>query len=161
MNRLWAPWRSKYIYLREVKDCIFCTHPKYKEDARHYVLSRGKFSFSMLNIYPYNNGHIMIAPYRHEGSIVKLAQRELDEIMMSTKKWVKVLDELLGPDGYNIGMNIGKVSGAGYADHLHFHIVPRWNGDTNFMPVISDTKVVSESLAEIYKRLRQGYTHDG
>ena len=109
----------------------------------------------MLNIYPYNNGHLMIAPYRHKGSLQDLNEYEMLELMVLTKKSVKELDKILKPDGYNIGINLGKVAGAGFPGHLHVHIVPRWNGDTNFMPVLTKTKIISESLDSLYKRLKK------
>lgn len=155
MHRIWAPWRSKFIYKRPCKDiCIFCDKSKdRRKDSKNFIISRKVYSFSILNIYPYNNGHIMVAPYRHIGDIAGLNREELNELMSHVAELKQLLDRTLKPDGYNIGMNLGKVSGAGFAEHLHVHIVPRWVGDTNFMPVLSGTKVISESLPELYKRL--------
>ena len=144
MKELWAPWRSKYIYSRKKKKCIFC-------DPKDYVLEKTKYSFSMLNIYPYNNGHVMVAPFRHVKSLEYLRVEELKDLMDLVLKTKKVLDKKIKPQGYNIGLNIGKAAGAGYAGHIHIHIVPRWAGDTNFMPVASGTKVISESLDVMYK----------
>ena len=156
MNKLWAPWRSKYIYLRKNKSCIFCIDNKDADkDKKRYILSRTEYSFSMLNLYPYNNAHVMIAPYRHTKSIGGLSSAEVLDLMSLLKRTKMILDKKLKPDGYNIGMNIGKVAGAGFAGHLHMHIVPRWAGDTNFMPIIADTKIVSESLDAMYKLLRE------
>lgn len=153
MDRMWAPWRSKFIYNRKLKSCIFCKNPKEKRDKVNYIIKRTKFSFAMLNIYPYNNGHIMIAPLSHKKSLCELSDREILDLMKLTNEMTARLDRVLKPEGYNIGLNIGRISGAGYAGHLHIHIVPRWGGDTNFMPVLADTKIVAESLDSVYKRL--------
>lgn len=159
MEKLWAPWRSKYIYLRQNKKCIFCGNEKgrsKKEDKARHVLERSKYSFSMLNLYPYNNGHVMVAPYRHVKSLELLTEDELLDLMKLVNKTKLTLDKKLKPDGYNIGINIGKVGGAGFAGHVHIHVVPRWIGDTNFMPVIADSKIVSESLEAMHKLFRTG-----
>lgn len=144
---LWAPWRSKYIYSRKKKRCIFCR-------PDDYVIEKTKYSFSMLNIYPYNNGHTMVAPRRHVKSIEYLSEKEVCDLMALVVKTKKILDKKLRPHGYNIGFNIGKAAGAGFAGHMHIHIVPRWEGDTNFMPMISDTKVLSDSLDAVYRLFR-------
>jgi ATP adenylyltransferase len=146
-TRLWAPWRSKYIYSRKKKKCIFC-------DPKDYVLEKTKHSFSMLNIYPYNNGHVMVAPARHVKSLEYLKPEELKDLMDLVIKTKKTLDKKLKPHGYNIGLNVGKVGGAGFAGHVHIHVVPRWLGDNNFMPVSCGTKVISESLDVMYKIYR-------
>lgn len=148
MESLWAPWRSKYIYLRKNKKCIFC-------EPKDYVLEKTKYSFSILNIYPYNNGHVMVAPHRHVKTIENLSDKELKDLMDLVIKTKKTLDKKLKPHGYNIGFNIGKAAGAGFAGHIHIHIVPRWAGDTNFMLAVSDTKVVSDSLDAMYKLFRR------
>lgn len=153
MDKLWAPWRSKYIYMRKHKKCIFCGNDRRSGSEKH-ILARTKHSFSMLNLYPYNNGHVMVAPFRHAASLESLTKEELSDLMALAVKTKLKIDKKLKPDGYNIGINIGKVSGAGFAGHLHVHIVPRWKGDTNFMPLISGTKVVSESLEAMNKLLR-------
>ena len=155
MDKLWAPWRSKYIYLRKHKKCIFCgnttRHPKTK-----YLIHRSLHSFSILNLFPYNNGHVMIAPYRHVKSLEYLTDAELVDLMKLVNSTKAVIDKKLKPDGYNIGLNIGRVGGAGFAGHVHIHVVPRWAGDTNFMPVTANTKVVSESLEAMEKLLKEG-----
>ena len=148
MGNLWAPWRSKYIYSRKKKKCVFC-------DPKDYVLEKTRCSFSMLNIYPYNNGHVMVAPLRHVKSLEYLKAEELVDLMDLVVKTKKVLDKKIKPHGYNIGLNIGKAAGAGFAGHMHIHIVPRWTGDTNFMPAASGTKVISESLDAMYKIYRK------
>ena len=157
MKKLWAPWRSKYIYQRKKKKCIFCVSKKgtKKYDRQRYILFRSEFCFSMLNKFPYNNGHIMIAPYRHVSSIELFKKDELSDLTGQLTFLKKLLDKKLKPQGYNLGANIGKIAGAGFAGHFHLHIVPRWNGDTNFMPVISGTKVISESLDTLYKLLKK------
>jgi len=154
MEKLWAPWRSKYIYLRKNKKCIFCGN-RSTNDKKRYVIDRSRHSFSMLNLYPYNNGHVMVAPYRHVKGLERLSESELTDLMKLVNKTKLELDKKLKPDGYNIGINIGKVSGAGFAGHLHIHVVPRWTGDTNFMPLIANSKVVSESLDAIFKLLKE------
>jgi len=155
MNKLWAPWRSKYIYLRKRKGCIFCGAKKENNKNERYVLERSAHSFSILNLFPYNNGHIMVAPYRHVKSLELLSAEELLDMMKLVNTTKIILDKKLKPHGYNIGLNIGKIAGAGVACHLHVHIVPRWTGDTNFMPLIADSKVVSESLGAMYRLLKK------
>lgn len=153
MDKLWAPWRSKYLYLRKAKKCIFCGGAGKKRLQKH-VISVTKYSFAMLNLYPYNNGHVMVSPHRHVASLEYLTTAELDDLMRLLLKVKKRIDNRLKPHGYNIGLNIGKVSGAGFDGHVHIHIVPRWDGDTNFMPITADTKVVSESLSAMERLLK-------
>jgi len=156
MDKLWAPWRSKYIYLRKNTRCIFCI-PKVKFeslDKKNYIVERSKYCFSILNRYPYNNGHIMVAAYRHAASPELLTDAELLDMMKLVNKTKKILDKKLKPHSYNIGANLGKIGGAGFDKHFHLHIVPRWTGDTNFMPIMTDTKIVSESLDALYKILK-------
>ncbi len=155
MKKIWAPWRSKFIYHRTQKGCIFCRAVKAKQDKKCFIIDRTEFSFSILNIYPYNNGHIMVAPKRHKGSFGDFSKEELSDLMMLVQKSVKKIQNTLKPHGYNIGINMGKIAGAGVPGHLHIHIVPRWQGDTNFMPVLTQTKIISESLNSLYKRLKQ------
>ena len=155
MNKLWAPWRSKYIYLRRKKRCIFCGARRAGADHKRYILERSAHSFSMLNLYPYNNGHVMVAPYRHVPSLERLSATELADLIGLVNRTKLRIDREMAPHGYNIGWNIGKVSGAGFAGHVHVHVVPRWTGDTNFMPVVADTKLVSESLDAVYGLLRK------
>ncbi len=125
-----------------------------KDDAKNYILARSDHSFSMLNLYPYNNGHVMVAPYRHVSTLEKLSDEEILDLLKLVNRTKASIDKKLKPDGYNIGANIGRVAGAGFAGHVHIHIVPRWNGDTNFMPVLADNKVVSESLEAMHKLLK-------
>lgn len=150
MNKLWAPWRVKYITQVKSGKCIFCLKPKQKQDKRNFIIKRGKNVFSVLNIFPYNTGHIMVAPYRHVKDLRDLKQREILELMDLVKISLNILDKKLKPHAFNIGLNLGREAGAGFAGHLHMHIVPRWKGDTNFMPVLSDTKVMPQALKELY-----------
>lgn len=148
IDRLWAPWRNRYIISKKNKKCIFC-------GKKDHLLDNSKHSFSILNIYPYNNGHVMVAPKRHVKSIEYLSEEELIDLMRLVVKTKKVLDKKLKPHGYNIGLNIGKAGGAGFAGHIHIHVVPRWIGDNNFMPATAGTKVISDSLdtmARLYKK---------
>ena len=155
MKKIWAPWRNEYITMKKTKTCIFCIGKKSTNtDRDRFVLKRGKSAFSMLNKYPYNNAHIMIAPYRHVRSFAFLNERELLDMMRLVKESMKIIDKKLKPHGYNVGANVGSVAGAGFAGHVHIHVVPRWKGDTNFMPVTSDTKVISGSLAETWRLLK-------
>ena len=158
-ERLWSPWRMEYIRRGDAGQrdgCLFCdlpAAPPSKDEANH-LLARGKVSFALLNAFPYNPGHLMVAPYRHVGDYTELTAEELAEIMALAGDAIRALSEESGPHGYNLGMNLGQVAGAGIADHLHLHLVPRWGGDTNFMPVVGQTKVLPELLAETDRRLR-------
>jgi len=159
-GRLWAPWRMRYIESAsrgEEGGCFLCENPAREDGADNLVLRRGKFCFVIMNLYPYNNGHLMVAPFRHVADLMELTAEEISEAGELVKLCVVALDETMHPHGYNIGMNLGRVAGAGVEDHLHLHIVPRWSGDTNFMPVLADTKVVSESLGESWRRLRKAF----
>lgn len=147
---IWAPWRMGYINTIKKKSCFLCYSFRSKKDEENFVVYRGNHSFVIMNIYPYNNGHLMVSPVRHIKSITSLKKEEEVEIMELIKKSVKVLKKVINPDGFNIGLNLGRTAGAGLENHIHFHIVPRWNGDTNFMPVISNTKVIPQSLQELY-----------
>ena len=154
MKRLWAPWRIEYIQ-KKSKGCIFCKTSKSKQDRKNFIVHRSKYCFAILNIYPYTNGHIMVAPYRHVRDIDKLKENELLDLLNVMKLVKKKLDKFLKPTGYNMGMNVGRVGGAGFDKHLHIHIVPRWRGDINFMPIIAETKVISQSLREVYSKLKK------
>ncbi|MFH1858029.1 MAG: HIT domain-containing protein [Candidatus Omnitrophota bacterium] len=154
MNKqLWAPWRDAVIYHRTTKRCIFCTKPKERKDAKNYIFMRRRYTFAMLNLYPYNNGHIMVVPYRHVKSLQALTQKELSALVQHLRDCEKLLREVLKPHGFNIGLNVGRAAGAGFENHIHFHIVPRWNGDTNYMPVLSGVKIISESLNTFYQKV--------
>jgi len=152
MSRLWAPWRIKYIRLADKeKGCIFCKIQKKK--SREQLVFKTSHSVCLLNIYPYNNGHLMVSPGRHIKDLGLLTAEEGADLFRSVTKAQRLLKKTLKPDGFNIGINIGKAAGAGITGHLHIHIVPRWAGDTNFMPVVHNTKIISQSLNELLKRL--------
>src|SRR5437867_867559 len=159
MEKLWSPWRSKYIESfkpgnKPDEECLFCRVVKENRDKENYLVHRGKKGFIIMNLYPYNSGHLMIAPYKHVGKLNELNDEEVLDCMNLVNLGCKLLDESIFPQGYNIGMNVGRTAGAGIEDHVHFHIVPRWNGDTNFMPVLNDVKVVSEMMEQTYEKLR-------
>lgn len=157
MERIWAPWRIQYIQMEKPEGCILCEKPRQREDALNYILYRGDKNFIILNTYPYNPGHLMVAPYRHVASLEELTQEERQEHFAIVSQSIKVLRQVFNPDGFNLGINLGKAAGAGIDDHFHTHIVPRWQGDTNFMPVLSDIKVVPEALAETYQKLKEKF----
>jgi len=151
-QRLWAPWRLEYIKGPGPDECIFCAKPR-GDDAAAYILERGEGCFVMLNAYPYNNGHVMIAPYEHVPSIEALQEPTLLELMTLAQRSLAAVREAYGPDGFNLGINQGKIAGAGFDEHVHLHVVPRWSADTNFMPVIGSTRVLPESLESSYEAL--------
>ena len=157
MEQLWAPWRMEYILMEKPRDCILCEKPGQNQDAINYILYRGDKNFIILNSYPYNPGHLMIAPYRHLANLEELTGAELYEHFEMVSRCVKVLREAFSPQGFNIGMNLGAAAGAGITDHLHTHIVPRWQGDTNFMLVLADIRVIPQALAETYGKLRDRF----
>ena len=161
-ERLWSPWRMEYIRRGEGGDgggCLFCdlAAAGRDQDEANHLLARGQLSFVLLNAFPYNPGHLMVAPYRHVGDFEELTAAELAELMAFAGRAIGALREESGPHGFNLGMNLGQVAGAGIADHLHLHLVPRWGGDTNFMPVVGQTKVLPELLAETDRRLRRRF----
>ena len=153
MEFLWAPWRIEYILGEKDEDCIFCYKPKEDRDRENLLLFRGEKNFVMLNKYPYNPGHLMVAPYEHVSSLNALDDEELQEHFKLVSKCAEMLRGEMNPEGFNIGINMGKVAGAGIEEHIHTHIVPRWNGDTNFMPVFSDIRVVPEALEATFDKL--------
>jgi ATP adenylyltransferase len=154
MEHLWAPWRVEYIERHAEGGCILCQKPGENSDEANLILYRGQHNFIIMNAFPYNPGHLMVAPYRHIGDLRNFAEEEAKEHFDIVKKGLGLVKEVMRPAGFNIGLNVGKVAGAGIAEHLHTHIVPRWQGDTNFMPVLSDTKVMSEGLSTLYQKLR-------
>lgn len=153
-KHLWSPWRMEYILNIKKRGCIFCKKLK-EPDDKAYIIQRKRTCFSMLNIFPYNNGHLMVAPKRHLRKLDSLTKRELTELMQLLAESQKLLQKALKPQGFNIGLNLGRSSGAGVVGHLHFHIVPRWEGDTNFMPILSNTKVIPQMLEDTYKLLKR------
>jgi ATP adenylyltransferase len=143
----------EYIQAEPFSGCLFCQKYSEKKDEENYILFRSSLCFVMLNLYPYNTGHLMVAPVRHVGDITFLFKKEIIDIMDLVQKGVEALKKVYNPEGFNIGLNLGVVAGAGITDHLHIHIVPRWQGDTNFMPVLTDTKVIPQYLHKTYKAL--------
>jgi len=160
IETLWAPWRMEYILSfkdGEKQPCIFCERFRKKDDKENLILYRRTYSFVIMNRFPYNSGHLMIVPYKHSGNLQDLANEENIELMKVLQLSQRVLTEVMKPQGFNIGMNLGRVGGAGVENHLHWHIVPRWNGDTNYMPVIGETKVISEALHKTYDKLKAAF----
>ncbi len=156
MKYLWAPWRMDYILERKKRGCFLCKKLKEKKNKKNLILYQGGYAFVVMNKYPYTNGHLMVVPKRHCLHLEQLEEEELKELFALMKTSTQVLKANLHPDGFNIGMNIGKVGGAG-EDHLHLHIVPRWAGDTNFMPVIGETKIIPEYLENTYQKLHSTF----
>lgn len=157
MKQLWTPWRMAFI--RAPKDkpgvCIFCEKldaPR-AHDRANLVLLRGKRAFMLLNLYPYSNGHLMVAPREHTGELESLNSKTQQEMMALVSQGIRALRRAMNPQGFNIGINMGKVAGAGVVDHVHMHVVPRWNGDSNFMPVLSEVRLIPELLLETYDHL--------
>ncbi len=160
MDKLFSPWRSKYIesFARqkgEPGECILCQAFKDNDDDKHFIVFRGMFCFVIMNLFPYNSGHLMVVPYRHTPDILGLSDEESMEVMILLKRMTRALKAVSRPDGFNIGSNIGRPAGAGIDQHVHFHIVPRWNGDTNFMPTLADTKLISEDMKEVHEKLKK------
>lgn len=156
MDRLWAPWRIAYINkIGKQKGCIFCRILKEQKDTVNHIFLRKKHTFAVLNIYPYNNGHVLILPNRHVGDLENLERIERDELLDLLVEVKNMSQAILDPGGFNVGFNLGRLAGAGFPGHLHIHIVPRWKGDSNFMPVIGGARVMSQSLNELYKRFKK------
>ncbi len=164
MKNLWSPWRSQYIESfkneKSNDECIFCSASKLDiNDSTNLLVNKSNLTFTMLNLYPYNNGHLMIIPYKHTGEFSDLNAEELLTIMNEIKIAKEALSFVYKPQGYNIGANIGRVSGAGIEDHIHFHIVPRWSGDTNFMPVLGEVKIISQDLLDSKMKLLEYFNN--
>ena len=154
MKHIWAPWRIQYILGEKPEGCILCDKPAEKKDVENYILYRGTTNFIMLNSYPYNPGHLLIAPYSHVPNPQELTKEERNEHFELISRSLEVLKQVFEPGGFNIGANIGKVAGAGIEDHFHSHIVPRWQGDTNYIPVLADLRVIPQALSDTYKMLQ-------
>ncbi|MDA8096720.1 MAG: HIT domain-containing protein [Desulforudis sp.] len=166
MDKLWAPWRSVYVTSAASEpdpECIFChkLNDDPARDAENLLIVRTEQCFVLMNLYPYNNGHLLVAPRRHVGDIENLEGPEMLELFEVTRWMVKILRRAFNPDGFNIGINVGRVAGAGIPGHFHIHIVPRWNGDTNFMPVLGDVKVISERLEATYTKIQKAMEEEG
>lgn len=158
-EKLWAPWRLEYIaQADELEGCVFCIEGEGGlADEDSLVVRRGEVALALLNKYPYSSGHLMVAPARHVGSFAELTDEEALEIHALARSALGALARVYGPEGFNLGWNLGRPAGAGIADHVHLHVVPRWSGDTNFMPVLADTKVIPEFLLETRDRLRAAW----
>jgi ATP adenylyltransferase len=158
MDRIWAPWRIDYVVGNEKEQgCIFCTKPSSNEDDENLIVHRAEGAFTIMNKYPYNNGHLLIAPYRHVSDICQLDPQENSRLIQELCRAIQVLRAVMRPDGFNIGINLGTAAGAGIEEHVHYHIVPRWNGDTNMMPVLADVKIIPEHLRSTCFRLREAF----
>jgi len=155
---IWAPWRAKFVLAEKEKGCIFCKRLKMKDSIKNLIVYRGEKVFVILNKFPYNSGHTLIVPNRHVGQIEKLSTQEAAEFFQLTQKTVAIIKKVLKPESLNLGMNLGRISGAGVPGHVHMHVVPRWRGDTNFMPVVGKTNVISVPLEPIYKALRSEFS---
>lgn len=157
MDNLWAPWRLEYVQNADAIDgCIFCAAAE-GDDEAHLVVHRGERAFVLLNKFPYASGHLMAAPYRHGASVTDLDDAEALEIHRLATQGIAALADVFGPEGYNLGWNVGRIAGAGIVDHGHLHVVPRWAGDTNFMPVLADVRVIPEHLAETRRKLASAW----
>jgi ATP adenylyltransferase len=164
MDRLYAPWRMAYVDQPAPNmaqaggtGCVFCDKAASHDDQKNLVVFRGALVFVLLNVFPYNNGHLMVIPYRHTALLTDLSEDTLLELMTTARQAQAALHAAFHPEGYNLGMNLGTAGGAGIADHLHLHIVPRWNGDTNFMPILADVKVLPDSLEHSARVLRDAW----
>ena len=167
MDRMYAPWRDKYVTkdtkkkkhkTGTKKDCVFCTQLEAKKDDTYFVIKRFKYCFVMMNYYPYNVGHVMVLPYAHEGSIEVLDAKTRAEMMEAVNAAVTVMNKELKPEGFNIGMNLGLAGGGGIPSHIHIHVLPRWRGDTNFMETLSSTKLLSVDFKETFQKLKKGFS---
>jgi ATP adenylyltransferase len=159
-HRIWAPWRLAYVKdaSKDIEeDCIFCAKPAAEEDEANLIVHRGRHCFVILNKFPYTNGHLMVAPYEHLGTLPDLDAETTAEMMALAQRAMVALEERSSPHGYNVGFNQGRVAGAGFEHHIHMHVVPRWGGDTNFMPVLADTRVMPQTLEETYEGLRNAF----
>jgi ATP adenylyltransferase len=158
--RIWAPWRLAYVKdasKDNEEECIFCAKPAQDDDEANLIVHRGERSFVILNLFPYTNGHLMVAPYAHLGRLQELGSEALAEMMALAQRSMDRLEQVYDPHGYNVGFNQGRVAGAGVEHHIHMHVVPRWGGDTNFMPVIADTKVMPQSIEQSYEALKGAF----
>lgn len=159
---VWAPWRIQYVKDQgdgslKGEGCVFCDLPGRQDDARSLILYRGARAYLVMNLFPYNNGHVMTVPYEHTDTLTALDGETLAEVMQLTQRAQGALEEALRPQGFNLGVNQGAAAGAGIADHLHLHLVPRWVGDTNFMPALGDTRVIPQHIEETYTLLRDAF----
>jgi ATP adenylyltransferase len=157
MEILHAPWRIEYILAPKppaTGESLFTRMARANDDVAYHIIARDRTCFAVLNTYPYNGGHLMVVPYKETADLNDLTDEEMADLMRLTRRCINALKQTMKPEGFNVGMNLGKCAGAGVLEHLHIHIVPRWNGDTNFMPVLADTRVIPEALADVAARLR-------
>ena len=158
MKRLWAPWRLEYVqHADDGDECVFCRAAALPEDEPELVINRGELAFVLLNKFPYASGHLMVAPFRHGSAFDDLDEAEVLEVQRLAVEAIEALRAVFAPEGFNVGWNLGRVAGAGIVDHGHVHVVPRWNGDTNFMPVLADVKVIPEHLLETRRKLADAW----
>jgi ATP adenylyltransferase len=160
-HRIWAPWRLAYVKdaSKDIEEeCVFCAKPAAGDDEASLIVHRGEHCFVILNLYPYTNGHLMVAPFEHIGRIQELPAETVTEMMTLAQQAMDGLEQVYDPQGYNVGFNQGRVAGAGVERHIHLHVVPRWGGDTNFMPVIADTKVMPQTLEESFAALKGAFS---
>ena len=157
MERLWAPWRLEYIQAPDSACCIFCVDEQPGDDHSRLIVARGEHSYVIMNRYPYSNGHLMVSPYRHLSDPAELENHEILEIHHLMIRSQRALRDVCAAQGYNVGWNIGKAAGAGIADHIHMHIVPRWAGDSNFMPILADTRVIPQHIEGTYALLAKAF----
>ena len=158
MDQLWSPWRMKYITNNEnPSGCVFCNAIQMEDGSQNLIVTRGKMAYVIMNRFPYTSGHAMVVPYEHQPSFENLGAETRAEIMELITQVVAVLRKIYNPEGFNVGANLGEAAGAGIASHVHFHIVPRWGGDTNFMSTLAGTRVLPESLEDTYRRLTEGW----
>jgi ATP adenylyltransferase len=161
-QRIWAPWRLEYVKdasKDNESECIFCVTQAEGDDEANLIVHRGERCFVILNKYPYTNGHLMVAPYEHVASIQELDGKTIGELMSLAQRGMTALEASYAPHGYNVGFNQGRVAGAGVEHHIHMHVVPRWGGDTNFMPVLGDTRVMNQTLEDSYETVRKAFAH--
>ncbi|PKN64036.1 MAG: HIT family hydrolase [Deltaproteobacteria bacterium HGW-Deltaproteobacteria-15] len=158
MKVLWAPWRMGYILSnRKDQNCIFCPGEDRSKDAERLILFSGEQSLVMMNRFPYNNGHLLVAPVRHVAGLEELGSEEILDLLLTVRKSIGILKKAMKPEGFNVGLNLGHVAGAGIEEHIHFHIVPRWNGDTNYMTILDDVRVIPEHIQKTYEKLLPGF----
>jgi ATP adenylyltransferase len=165
MQRMWSPWRSQYIDTfrkpkKKGKSSLFTAALKGRDDDKYMIVWRSAHCFVIMNRYPYNSGHLMIVPYRQLADFQDFTAEELADVMVTAQRAIRALEKVMGPQGYNFGANLGRASGAGIDEHVHFHVVPRWNGDTNFMPVLAETKVISEDMRRTLKKLQKAFKNE-
>jgi ATP adenylyltransferase len=157
---IYSPWRLEYVLSKKGKECIFCHNEKETDDAKHLIVYRSTFSYVIINLYPYNNGHLMVVPFRHVSSLVDLTEDEMNDLFKTVQFTENVLRKAYHPEGINIGLNLGKAAGAGIDEHLHVHLVPRWVGDCNFMSVVGGVRVIPEAFEQTYKLLQEQFDNE-